>query len=110
MNRTERSRAYFAVFRLEPEPDTSPRYSVSVVAERTGVQIRTLRVWESYGIIEASSAQYSEADIERARRTHRLINDLGVNVAGAAAILHLRQQLVELQREMDRLRRSLPEG
>ncbi len=110
MTPAKRVQAHFAQFSVEPELDDAPRYSVAVVAEMSGVQIRTLRVWERYGIIEARAAQYSEVDIDRARRAQRLISDLVVNVAGAAAVLQLRAQLVELQREMDRLRRSLPEG
>ena len=47
-----------------------------------------------------ASRLYSEADIERVLRIRRLVDDLGVNLAGAAAVLHLRQQVIALQREM----------
>lgn len=87
--------------RLNPEP----RYAISVVAARTGVHITTIRRYEEAGLVEAITVRtgvkmYSEADIDKIWRARRLIDDLGVNVAGAAAILHLRDQLIALQREL----------
>jgi MerR family transcriptional regulator/heat shock protein HspR len=88
-----------------------PRYAISVVAARCGVQQRTLHRYEEWGILEpARSGQgrlYSEADIERIMRVRRLVDDLGMNLAGAAAVLHLRQQVIALQRELDALRDAL---
>jgi MerR family transcriptional regulator/heat shock protein HspR len=81
-----------------------PRYAIAAVAARTGVHITTIRRYEEAGVVEAVTVQtgtrlYSEADIDRIWRARRLIDDLGVNLAGAAAILHLREQLIALQRE-----------
>ncbi|MGN6562274.1 MAG: hypothetical protein ACTHMU_06410 [Thermomicrobiales bacterium] len=45
--------------------------------------------------------------MEQLRRVNRLIDDLGVNLAGADVILHMRRQLIALQRELDDLRREL---
>jgi MerR family transcriptional regulator/heat shock protein HspR len=95
--------------RLEEPLNPEPRYEVTVVAARTGVQIATIRRYEEIGLVEAITVQsgtrlYSDADIDRIRRARRLIDDLGVNLAGAAAILHLREQLVALQREFQMLR------
>jgi hypothetical protein len=33
-------------------------------------------------------------------RAQRLIDDLGVNIAGAAAVLQLREQIIALQQEL----------
>lgn len=90
---------------VEDEPDAEPRYAITAIAARTGVHVRTVRRYEAYGLIEATPADanprlYSEADVERVRRIRRLVDDLGVNLAGAAAILHLRDQLVAIQREL----------
>ena len=49
---------------------------------------------------------YSEADIEHVQRIRRLVDDLGINLAGAAAVMHLRQQVIALQRELDDLRQQ----
>ncbi len=90
---------------IEEEPSGEPRYAITAVAARTGVGVQTVRRYEAYGLIEpappvAGPRLYSEADVERVRRVRRLVDDLGVNLAGAAAILHLREQLVALQREL----------
>ncbi len=85
-----------------------PRYAISVVAARCGVHKRTLRRYEEWGLLEPVRAGrrrlYSEADIEHIQRIRRLVDDLGINLAGAAAVMHLRQQVIALQRELDELR------
>jgi MerR family transcriptional regulator, heat shock protein HspR len=92
-------------------PRHEPRYAISVVAARCGVRKGTLRRYEEWGLLEPvrSGRQrlYSEADIEHVLRIRRLVDDLGVNLAGAAAVLHLRQQVISLQRELDALREQL---
>lgn len=90
---------------LNPEP----RYAINVVAARTGVHVTTIRRYEEAGVVESITVQsgarlYSDADIDRIWRARRLIDDLGVNLAGAAAILHLREQLITLQLEFQALR------
>jgi MerR family transcriptional regulator/heat shock protein HspR len=99
---------------VEAEASAEPRYAITAVAARTGVHVQTVRRYEAYGLIEAAPVDrglrlYSDADVARVRRVKRLVDDLGVNLAGAAAILHLRDQLVELQRELFTLRDRLPE-
>jgi MerR family transcriptional regulator/heat shock protein HspR len=93
------------------EPSDEPRHAIAVVAQRCGIRTATLRRYEEWGLIEpARSGQrrlYSEADIDRVLRIRRLTNDLGVNLAGVAAVLHLRQQVIALQHEMNRLREQL---
>lgn len=96
---------------VEDRASEEPRYAVSAVAARCGVRKSTLRRYEEWGLIEPSrSGQrrlYSEADIDRILRVRRLVEDLGINLAGAAAVLHLRQQVIALQREMQELREHL---
>lgn len=89
---------------VEDAPPDEPRYAISVVAARCGVHTATLRRYEEWGLIEPARSGrrrlYSDADIDRVLRVRRLVNDLGVNLAGAAAVLHVRQQVVSLQREL----------
>jgi MerR family transcriptional regulator/heat shock protein HspR len=97
----------------DDEPSHEPRYAVTAVAVRVGLRVETVRRYEAFGLIESARdetglARYSDADIDRIRRARRLIDDLGVNLAGAAAILHLRQQLLALQRELRALRETRP--
>ena len=85
-----------------------PRYAISVVATRCGVRKGTLRRYEEWGLLEPARAGrrrlYTDADIEHVQRIRRLVDDLGINLAGAAAVMHLRQQVIALQRELDELR------
>lgn len=96
---------------VEDGANDEPRYAISVVAARAGVHTGTLRRYEEWGLLEPARTGrrrlYSEADIDHVLRIRRLVDDLGVNLAGAAAVLHLRQQLIALQREMDTLRDQL---
>jgi MerR family transcriptional regulator/heat shock protein HspR len=43
------------------------------------------------------------------QRIRRLVDDLGINLAGAAAVMHLRQQVIALQRELNELREQFGE-
>jgi MerR family transcriptional regulator/heat shock protein HspR len=96
---------------IDDGPNDEPRYAMSVVAARLGVQTGTLRRYEEWGLLEPARAGrqrlYSDADIERVQRIRRLMDDLGINLAGAAAVLHLRQQVISLQREMHVLRQQI---
>ena len=96
---------------IEEGPHDEPRYAISVVADRCGVRKGTLRRYEEWGLLEPARSGrqrlYSEADIDHVLRIRRLVDDLGVNLAGAAAVLHLRRQVISLQRELDALREQL---
>ncbi len=96
---------------VEDGPRDEPRYEMSVVAARCGVRKGTLRRYEEWGLLEPARSGrqrlYSEADIDHVLRIRRLVEDLGVNLAGAAAVLHLRQQVISLQRELEALREQL---
>ena len=94
-----------------------PRYVITAVAARVGVRVQTLRRYEEYGLLEpmrsaSGSRLYSDADIAEIERIRRLVDDLGLNLAGVAAVLHLRAQLIMAQRELQQLRdlRDLREG
>jgi MerR family transcriptional regulator/heat shock protein HspR len=85
-----------------------PRYVITAVAARVGVRVQTLRRYEAYGLLEpkraGGSRLYSDADIAQIERIRRLIDDLGINLAGVAAVLHVRAQLIAAQQELRELR------
>jgi len=88
--------------------DTEPRYVISVAARLLGFQAHTLRYYEKIGIIEPSRSKgnirlYSERDIARLQRVKTLMNDLGVNLAGAEVILRMADRITDLQRHMEEL-------
>jgi MerR family transcriptional regulator, heat shock protein HspR len=89
-----------------------PRYVISIAAQILGVHPQTLRLYEREGLVEPQRSGgkirlYSERDIDRVRSIMRLTNDLGVNLAGADAILYMRERMLRLYEEMDRMRDDL---
>jgi MerR family transcriptional regulator/heat shock protein HspR len=104
-------RITIADWMVDDGPSDEPQHATSVVAARCGVRVSTLRRYEEWGLIEpvrtGQQKLYSEADIDQVLRVRRLVDELGVNLAGAAAVLHLRQQVIALQREMQMLREQL---
>jgi MerR family transcriptional regulator/heat shock protein HspR len=70
-----------------------PRYFISIAAELAAVHPRTLRIYESEGLLcpqrRNNLRLYSEADIERVRIIRFLTRRQGVNLAGVKVILQL---------------------
>jgi len=91
---------------------TEPCYVISVAARILGMHAQTLRYYERVGLITPSRTQgnirlYSESDIKRLRKVKQLMDDLGVNLAGAEVILRMREHLQEMEAELDNLRKQL---
>jgi len=77
-----------------------------------GVQTHTLRYYEKIGIMEPSRSKgnirlYSDRDIARLRRVKSLMDDLGINLAGAEVILRMAQRMAELQHHIEGLESEL---
>ena len=94
--------------------DTEPRYVISVTARMLGIQTHTLRYYEKIGIIEPARSRgnirlYSERDVALLRRAKTLLDDLGVNLAGAEVILRMAQHMNELQNQLQELESELDE-
>lgn len=94
-----------------PEEDNEinkdkPLYVISVAAELVDMHPQTLRLYERKGLIEprrsaGKTRLYSQRDIEQLREIRRLTQELGVNLAGVEEIIRLRQQLDNLQANME---------
>ncbi len=89
-----------------------PVYLISVVATMLDIHPQTLRQYEREGLVEPSRTQgrmrlYSQRDIERMKLILRLTRQLGVNLAGVDLVLQLKEQIDEMQNEMDILREEL---
>jgi MerR family transcriptional regulator/heat shock protein HspR len=84
-------------------------YIISVAAHRAQVHEQTLRHYERLGLIEParkgssphSPRLYSDSDIERVMQIRRLMHDLGVNLAGVEAILHMKDRMEQMQMEVE---------
>jgi len=85
-----------------------PCYVISIAARMVGVEVHTLRYYERAGIIEPSRSAgkvrlYSDRDVALLRRVKTLMDDLGVNLAGAEVILRMAQRMNELQQQMEEM-------
>ena len=85
-----------------------PRYVISVAARILGVRTYTLRYYEKIGIIEPSRSRgnvrlYSDKDITQLRQMKTLMEDLGINLAGAEVVLRMAQRITELQSHVEGL-------
>lgn len=90
------------------EPDSNPRYVISVAARMIGIEAHTLRYYERLGLVqpERSSGNirlYSEEDIERLRYIKALMSDCGVNLAGVEVALRLMQRMKEMERQLEEM-------
>jgi len=93
-------------------PDDEPCYVISIAARLVGMHQQTLRYYERAGLVEprrtaGNIRMYSNSDIQRIRQAQRLIDELGVNLAGVDVILRMSEQLRIMQAEMEALRREL---
>jgi MerR family transcriptional regulator/heat shock protein HspR len=87
-------------------------FVISVAARLLSVHPQTLRYYERAGLITPSRSRgnirlYSTRDIERAQQIKRLIEDLGVNLAGVEVILKLTERIREMEQEIEILRGQL---
>ena len=94
--------------------EDQPKYVISVAAQILGVHPQTLRLYEREGLVEPQRSLgkirlYSERDIEKIRAVMRLTQDLGVNLAGAEAILYMRERMLELYARAEQMRREMEE-
>ena len=83
-----------------------PIFHISAVAQMIGIHQQTLRSYEKQGIIrparsDGNTRLYSVNEIERLRQMLNLVNELGVNLAGAEVILRMREQIEILQDELN---------
>src|SRR5512136_83639 len=96
------------------QESSEPRYVISIAAKILGIQTHTLRYYERIGIVEPSRSRgnirlYSEKDLEVLRHIKTLIEDLGVNLAGAEVIMRMAQRITELQNRVQELEAELKE-
>jgi MerR family transcriptional regulator/heat shock protein HspR len=90
------------------QPDTRPRYMISVAADLVGMHPQTLRIYEAKGLVRpqrtaGNTRLYSEADLDRLRLIQRLTTELGLNLAGVERVLALEDELQRMRRRLDRM-------
>ena len=86
-------------------------YTIRIAAELTGLHEQSLRMYERRGLIKPQRTRgnirlFSEDDLEQVRFIRRLVDELGVNLAGVEVILTMRKQLLEIQQRLEQLEQS----
>ena len=80
-------------------------YMISVVAAMYEIHPQTLRMYEREGLLRPSRSDgntrlYTDEDLERLEFILNLARDLGVNIAGIAIVLQMRERMEEMNRQM----------
>jgi MerR family transcriptional regulator, heat shock protein HspR len=84
---------------------TKGAYMISAVAEMYEIHPQTLRMYEREGLLKPSRTEgntrlYTDEDLERLEFILTLSRDLGVNIAGIAIVLQMRERMEEMNAQM----------
>src|ERR1700721_4480704 len=80
-------------------------YMISADAEMYEIHPQTLRLYEREGLLQPSrtvgnTRLYTDEDLERLEFILNLARELGVNIAGIAIILQMRERMEQMNRQM----------
>jgi MerR family transcriptional regulator/heat shock protein HspR len=80
-------------------------YMISVVAEMYAIHPQTLRLYEREGLLlpsrsDGNTRLYTDEDLERLEFILNLARDLGVNIAGIAIVLQMRERMEAMTQQM----------
>ena len=81
---------------------------ISAVAERFDIHPQTLRLYEREGLIRPARSSgntrlFDPETLARLEIILTLTREMGVNLAGVEVILNMREQMEQMQSEMDRV-------
>lgn len=87
-------------------------YTVSIAAQLAGMHAQTLRQYDGLGLVspqrtKGGGRRYSSSDVRTLREIQSLTQDQGVNLAGVALVLDLREQITQLRDELTQLGEAL---
>ncbi len=89
-------------------------WSREVVAERLAIPARALQMYEARGLVQPVHSEevegYGPTEIRRLWTIVTYQRDLGVNLAGVEAILHLSGQLEQLHRRLTAVSESFEQA
>lgn len=91
--------------------EQEPFFVISIAAKLVNVHQQTLRYYERLGLLEPGRSRgnirlYSMRDIQRAQQIRRLIEELGVNLAGVEVILNMTDRMAEMERRMAQMQQE----
>lgn len=91
--------------------DDEPCYVISIAAKLVQLHPQTLRYYDRIGLLKPSRTSgrirlYSQRDVETLRKITRLMDELGVNLAGVEVILNMSRHIEDLQGRLDAMQRE----
>ena len=106
MNRTAMVRSRRMTPSAGEASPSSHHYVISVAARMCGVHPQTLRHYERIGLVSPARTGgnirlYSDEDVQRLQQIQRLIDELGVNLAGVEVIMNMTDRMERQQREFE---------
>jgi len=89
-----------------------PVFLISTVATMLDIHPQTLRQYEKEGLVEpyrtkGSMRLYSQENIDQIKLILRLTRKMGINLAGVDVILRLKNQMNEMENEIEYLQTEL---
>jgi MerR family transcriptional regulator, heat shock protein HspR len=93
-------------------PRHEPVFQISIVSRMIGLHQQTIRSYERIGLVKphrtaGNTRLFSHQDVERLRTVTRLVNDLGVNLAGVDVIMRMTAQIEQLQQQLEQNTKEL---
>jgi MerR family transcriptional regulator/heat shock protein HspR len=87
-------------------------YTIRAAAQLVGMHEQSLRSYERRGLIQPQRSAgnirlFNDDDIEQIRLIKRMVDDLGVNLAGVEVIIRMRRQLVQTQQALAEAEREI---
>ncbi|ADC88695.1 transcriptional regulator, MerR family [Thermocrinis albus DSM 14484] len=84
------------------------KFTIGIVAEMYKIHPQTLRLYEKEGLLKPSRSKgrtryYTREDLERLEFILFLSRELGVNLAGIDIILRMKDQIEELEKQLQKL-------
>ena len=94
--------------RNDKDKKKEPVYMIGAVSRMYNIHPQTLRLYEREGLLvpsrtEGKTRLYSQEDLEKLEFILFLTRELGVNLAGVDAILRMKEQMEQMQKEIEYL-------
>ncbi|RUM49263.1 MAG: MerR family transcriptional regulator [Hydrogenothermus sp.] len=94
--------------RKDKDKKKEPVYMIGAVSRMYNIHPQTLRLYEREGLLvpsrtEGKTRLYSQEDLEKLEFILFLTRELGVNLAGVDAILRMKEQMEQMQKQIEYL-------
>jgi len=98
-------------YRIVQPQQAEPLYPPRIAAALAGISRQALQQYSRYGLVQprrqpGGGVGYRAADIRRLTTIRRLREEVELDLGAIEVVLHLREQMHELQREMEEHRQA----